>query len=100
MCIGWLTERMKAEKICKEIIAEVVKEGFQYQVSHKNLVKVIMRKRDIIDERAVARWINALQTFGYLKAETTTVWRVYKLNPAKVPDLFNNLKEKPQTKLQ
>ena len=90
---------MKAEQVCKEIIAEIVKEGFQYQVSHKDLVKIIMLKRGI-DERTVQRWINALVTFDYITTESTSIFKVYKLNPLKVPELFSTLKDKPQTRLQ
>lgn len=98
MCETWLTERVKAEETCREIIAEVVKKGFQYQISHKDLTKIIMLKRGI-DERTVQRWINALVTFDYLTAETTSMYKVYKVNPLRVPELFEILKEKPQTKL-
>jgi len=90
---------MKAEQTCKEIIAEIVKKGYQYQISHADLTKIIMQKRGI-DERTIQHWINALETFDYLKAEPTTVLKVYKLNPLKVPELFNILKEQPQTKIQ
>lgn len=99
MCGDWLNERVKAEQTCKEIIAEVVKKGFQYRVSHRDLVKIIMNKRDIKDERAVQGWINALQIRDFIILESTTIHKIYQLNPSKVPDLFQVLKEKPQTKL-
>jgi hypothetical protein len=99
MCIGWLSDGMKAEQTCKEIIAEVVKEGYKYQISHRDLVKIIMNKRDIKDERAVQGWINALQIRDFIILESTRIHKIYQLNPSKVPDLFQVLKDKPQTKL-
>ena len=99
MCERWLIERVKAEEICKEIIEDIVKEGYKFQVSHRELAKAIMRKRGI-DERTVQRWINALETFDYITSESTSVHKVYKLNPTKVPNLFKVLNGKPQTKIQ
>lgn len=86
---------MKAQKVCEEIVNDLVREGFKFQVSKPDLEKAIMWRRGI-DERTIKRWIKALETFGYLKRVTPRVWQ---LNPVKIPQLMTLLKEKPQTRV-
>jgi len=48
------------------------------------------------DENNV-EWIRALTAFEFLIPEAP---HIYRLNPFRIPQLFQLLKEKPQTKLQ
>jgi len=89
---------MRAEEGCKQIIQHLINEGYRYQLTDKDLNKAIQLTRQCIDQRTIDRWKNALLTFEYLtKTENP---KIYKINPLKIPDLINQLKEKPQTKLQ
>lgn len=85
------------DKLCKEVISSLVKEGYIHQVSKKDLEKTIMIVRKCLDERTTNRWIKALTTFGYIIPVTP---QIYKINPIKVPDLMNVLRDKSQTRLQ
>ena len=86
---------MKAEETCEQIINSLLREGFKFEVSKKDLEKAIMQHRGI-DERTVQRWIKALTTFEYLKQVSPNI---YAFNPLKVPQVMQLLKDKPQTKL-
>jgi hypothetical protein len=88
---------LNAQKKCEEIIEQLVKDGYRYQVTRKDIEQAIMKSRNIIDERAIDRWIRALITFEYI---THISHGIFKINPIKIPNLINNLKEKPQTKIQ
>lgn len=90
---------MKAEETCEKIVKTLVSQGYRYQIPHKDLVKAIMTLRGI-DERTIERWINALITFEYIERLTTETFKIYKLNPLRIPELMTLLKEEPQTKLQ
>ena len=92
--------QLNAKKVCEEIIEDLIKEGYRHQISHRDLVKTIMQKRNIIDERSINRWINALINFEYLIPQETTIFKVYKLNPTAIPHLFQILNNQPQTKIQ
>ena len=98
MC-NWIVCEMHAEEICKQIIDDLIKDGYRHQIPHKDLAKIIMQKRGI-DERTVAKWVKALIAFDFITPIETTVYKVYTLNPAKIPAIFKVLNEKPQTKLQ
>jgi hypothetical protein len=87
---------MKAKKTCEQIIKALVREGYRYQLSAKNLKNTIMDVRDCADERTVKRWTDALLTFGYLKRDTPFT---FSINPVAVPELTTLLKEKPQTRM-
>lgn len=86
---------MKPRELCEQIIEDLIKEGYKFQVSKSDLEKTIMLRRGI-DERTVARWIRALKTLEYITQVNASV---YQLNPAMTPKLFEILKEKPQTKM-
>jgi len=87
---------MNAQAVCEKIIKELLKEGYVYQVTRKDLEKAIMKTRNIIDERAIDRWIRALITFEYIKHKHHGI---FEINPAMCPEIFKTLKERPQTKL-
>ena len=71
-------------------------EGFRVQVTRKFVEKAIMHVRGI-DPRTIHKWLRALVMFEYLIPVSVSVYRI---NPVKVPELFNLLREKPQTKIQ
>lgn len=87
---------LKVHKVCSEIIDHLLAQGWKVQVRRKDVEKAIMQIRGI-DERTVSRWLKALITFEYLIPTSTMT---YRLNPLRIPELFNNLREKPQTKIQ
>ena len=86
---------MNPRETCETIIKALVKEGYRYQVSQRDLEKSIMEKRGI-DERTINRWIKALTTFGYVKRETP---QLFSLVPTAIPELVSLLQTKPQTKV-
>ena len=87
---------MNAKKVCDDIIKQLIKDGFVYQITRKDLEKAIMKVRNIIDERSIDRWIRALITFEYIKYKHHNI---FELNPIVCPEIFKILKDKPQTKL-
>ena len=87
---------MNSEKICKQIIEHLVASGWKHQVRQKDVETAIMRIRGV-DQRTKTKWLEALIVFEYLKPVAP---RVYQVNPLQVPDLFQRLKEKPQTTIQ
>jgi len=50
--------------------------GYTDQVPKKELEKAIMWVRQAVDERALKRWTNALETFGYIQRANKQVFRV------------------------
>jgi deoxyribodipyrimidine photolyase-like uncharacterized protein len=88
---------MRAEDVCKQIIAALIKEGYRHQVRKADLEKTIMILRGI-DPRTMQNWIKTLISFEYI---TPAALNVYTINVEKCPELIiNGLKEKPQTKIQ
>jgi len=89
------SERVNPQETCQKIIDYLISDGFKYQVAKKDVIKAIMWIRGI-DERTVGRWLKALETFEYLIPINPNI---YKLNPLKIPNIINNLKQNPQTKI-
>jgi len=83
------------QETCQKIIDQLIADGFKYQISKKDIAKAIMYLRGI-DERTVQRWLKALEVFEYIIPVNPNI---YKLNPIKIPNIINNLKENPQTKI-
>jgi len=88
--------KSKTEKTLTEIIERIIQSGYTFQVSKRTVERAIMELRGI-DDRTIRKWLKALVMFDYLKPVAVGV---YQLNPLKVPDLFEVIKEKPQIKLQ
>ena len=90
---------MKTENIeegCQEIIEQLLKNGFSYQVPKKEVENAIIRCNMGRDERTWKRWIRALEVLEYLKQVNKNV---YEMNVTKIPHLFKLLKNMPQTSL-
>ena len=86
---------VRAKQTCEKIIEHLLKEGYKYQVTRREVEKAITQLRGI-DPRTIDNWMRALITFEYLHHEH---YGIFKINPLKVPHLINLLKDKPQTKL-
>jgi len=86
---------MKAQKVCEQIIDQLIREGFRYQVSKADVEKAIMWVRGV-DNRTIQKWLKALIVFEYLIPKAPNI---YQLNPFKIPELMKVLKDNPQTKM-
>lgn len=90
---------MKTENIedsCQQIMEQLLKNGFSYQVPRKEVENAIIRSNMGRDERTWKRWIRTLEVFEYLKQVNRNV---YEMNVSKIPHLFQLLKNIPQTHL-
>lgn len=101
MC-NWVICQMHAREICNDIIKHLLKSGYRYQVTKKDIEKAIIETRNCVDERTIDRWFRALVTFEYIKPMTPmTQTPIFKINFEKMPnEIVKTLNEQPQTKLQ
>jgi hypothetical protein len=67
---------MKPLNVCESIMELLRTWGFTEQVPKKELEKAIMWVRQAVDERALKRWTNALETFGYIQRANKNIFRV------------------------
>lgn len=95
MC-NWMVCLMNAQAVCEKIIKELLKEGYIHQFTRRDLERAIMKVRNIVDERAIDRWVKALMTFEYIEQKH---YGIFVFNPFSCPEIFKTLKDKPQTKL-
>ena len=86
----------KIEKTCQDILIELTKDGWRHQVTRKDLEKAIMMIRGF-DDRTIKKWIKILEMFGYIIPHAPNVCSI---NPYSHPDLFNLVKNHPQSKIQ
>ena len=82
--------------MCEEIIYEILKDGYRYQVTKPTIEKAILLTRGI-DERTAKRWFKALLTLEYLQEVNRGI---YEINISKIPHLFKILRTLPQTHLK
>ena len=77
-----MKQQSKAYQTCAEIMKTIVEAGFTYQITKKNLEKVIMLKRGG-DPRTFRNWLNNLVLIDFLEPINATV---YKLNLERCPE--------------
>ena len=87
---------MDLESVCEEIMFEVLKDGYRYQVTKPTIERAILVTKGI-DERTSKRWLKALLTLEYI---TPTQKNIYQINIEKIPHIFRVLKDIPQTHLK
>ena len=81
--------------ICQDIMERLLKRGYSYQITDKDLRVAIIQVRGI-DKRTFKQWKETLLILDYLKRISKTT---YEMNVAKIPNLFSILKNIPQTHL-
>ena len=98
MIVNGITMRTeKTEKICRDIIDYLIRDGYVLEVPKHEVRKAIRIYRGI-DPRTVKNWTQILEDLEYLIPKRGGI--VYKINPFKCPQVISKLKEKPQAKLQ
>ena len=88
--------RVRTAKTLQQIVDYLIAEGYRVQVTRNHVEKAIMEIRGI-DPRTVETWLKALVRFEYL---IPTALNVYRLNPLKIPQLFELLRANGQLKIQ
>ena len=84
----------KQDSQCQQIMEQLLRKGFSYQVNTKEIENAIIRCGLGRDERTWKRWIRTLEVMEYIKESNCNV---YEMNVTKVPNLFQVLKNIPQT---
>jgi len=77
-----MKQQSQAYQTCVEILKTIVKAGFTYQITKKNLEKVIMLKRGG-DPRTFRNWLNNLTLIEFLEPVNANV---FKLNLERCPE--------------
>jgi hypothetical protein len=70
-----MKQQSQAYETCVEIMKTIVQAGFTYQITRKNLKKVIMLERGG-DPRTFRNWLNNLVLIEFLKPVNATVFRM------------------------
>lgn len=86
---------MNPDRICNDLMNNIIRKGFRYQITRRDLETEIMKVRGI-DPRTVHNWIKILCRFEYLIMLSPIV---FKINPFKCEEILEILKENPQTKI-
>ena len=77
-----MKQQSEAYQACVEIMKTIVQAGFTYQITKKNLEKVIMLKRGG-DPRTFRSWLNNLVLIEFLEPINANV---FKLNLQRCPE--------------
>jgi len=85
----------KPEVVCEEIMELLLKDGYTYQVSMKDVEKAIWQVRGQ-NKETVRQWTKVLLGFEYLKQVNKDICEI---NVAKIPHLATLLRRIPQTRI-
>jgi hypothetical protein len=95
LCVCVPLNKPNPDLVCQDIMERLLKRGYSYQISQKDLRATIIRVRGM-DKRTFKQWEETLILLEYIKRITPTT---YEMNVTKVPRLFEILKNIPQTYL-
>ena len=102
-------KKEEVEKTCEAIMEQLLKDGYSYQVTDKELESAIWMVRGV-DRRTAQRWTEIMLGLNYIKEsgshpifgkynKVVAIKHIYELNVVKIPELFKLLKRIPQTHL-
>ena len=97
------------QEVCERVMEQLLKDGFSYQVTDKELESAIWMVRGM-DRRTGQRWTDIMLRLGYITESAThpifgkykkvvAVKHIYEMNVAMIPNLVKLLRNQPQTHL-